>query len=248
MLNTVHAAICDDEILLLPYLSAAIRACFQKLGVSLELETFSSAQGLLDWASEAPRSAVFFLDINLPEMDGIDLANRLLGVVPDAVCVYVSAQEDRVFEALRTHPFAFVRKSSFQADLDAAAADIAARFGPPQEEVCTFQDALGKDHTLQLDQTVYIEAQDKYLSIVTTKDRELVRHTLSKLEETLEGRRFLRVHKSYLVNYQFIRRFRGEQVVLETGQTLPLSRRRAAQVRQQFIDYSAPPGKELLRI
>ena len=231
MSATIRAAICDDEILVLPYLSSAVRASFQGHGISLELEAFSSAQDLLERAAQAP-FAVAFLDIDLPEMDGISLARR----------------EDRVFDALHTHPLTLIRKSAFQTDLAAAAADISALLIPPQDPICSFQDALGRIHTLNLNRTLYIEAQDKYLSIVTTGDRVLVRHTLSKLEESLEGRQFLRIHKSYLVNYRFIRRFSGEQVILENGQALPLSRRRAAQVRRQFVNCSALPEKELLRI
>lgn len=248
MTNMIHAAICDDEIPLLPYLSSAIHACFERLDVTLELEVFSSPRELLARAAQVPPFSVAFLDIDLPDVDGITLAQRLSETAPDTVCVFVSAQEDRVFEALRTHPFAFIRKHSFQADLNAVASDLAALLAPPQEPICSFQDALGKNHTLELNHTIYIEAQDKYLSIVTTDDRILVRHTLSQLEQSLEGYQFLRIHKSYLVNYRFVRRFRGEQVILENGQELPLSRRRAAQVRKQFIDYSAPPRKEMLRI
>lgn len=247
MSATIRAAICDDEILVLPYLSSAVRASFQGHGISLELEAFSSAQDLLERAAQAP-FAVAFLDIDLPEMDGISLARRLSELAPDTVRVYISAREDRVFDALHTHPFTFIRKSAFQTDLAAAAADISALLIPPQDPICSFQDALGRIHTLNLNRTLYIEAQDKYLSIVTTGDRVLVRHTLSKLEESLEGRQFLRIHKSYLVNYRFIRRFSGEQVILENGQALPLSRRRAAQVRRQFVNCSALPEKELLRI
>lgn len=239
MKNTIQIAVCDDEILLLPYLSSAIQNAFREQGFPVELYTFSSARDLLADVTAGAVYTVAFLDIDLPELDGIALAARLTALSPDTVCVYVSAKEDRVFDALLTHPFAFVRKSCFQMDLSAAVRDIALRLVPPEDKLCPITDALGRSYPLNLDRTLYIEAQDKYLAVVQQNGRDLIRYTLSELERDLSDHRFLRTHKSYLVNYRFIHRLGAGQVVLEGGAVLPVSRYRAAEVRRLFVAYSS---------
>ena len=239
MRNAIPIAICDDEILLLPYLSSAVRNAFRERGFPVAMHTFSASRDLLADVEEGTAYTVAFLDIDLPELDGIALAARLTALTPETVCVYVSAKEDRVFDALHTHPFAFVRKSCFQSDLDSAVGDIALRLAPPEDRLCPITDALGGPYPLNLDRTLYVEAQDKYLCVVRQDGRDLIRYTLSELERDLAGYRFLRTHKSYLVNYRFIHRLKAGQVVLTGGAALPLSRYRAAEVRQLFVAYSS---------
>lgn len=239
MQTVISIAICDDEILLLPYLSSAIRNAFRERGFPVELHTFSAARDLLAGVEAGAAYTVAFLDIDLPEMDGIALSASLTALSPDTVCVYVSAKEDRVFDALHTHPFAFVRKSCFQSDLDSAVEDIALHLTPPEDRLCLITDALGWTYPLNVDRTLYVEAQDKYLRVVRQDGRDLIRYTLSELERDLNGHRFLRIHKSYLVNYRFIHQLKAGQVELADGAALPLSRYRAAEVRQLFVVYSS---------
>ena len=81
----------------------------------------------------------------------------------------------------------------------------------------------------------YIEVNGKYCKVVTTKGVTALRQTLSLFESKLANQGFIKPHRSYLVNYRYISRIEKNQIVLESGIILPLSRNRVAETRAQFI-------------
>lgn len=76
---------------------------------------------------------------------------------------------------------------------------------------------------------------EKYCKVVTTKGVTALRQTLSLFESKLANQGFIKPHRSYLVNYRYISRIEKNQIVLESGIILPLSRNRVAETRAQFI-------------
>ena len=65
----------------------------------------------------------------------------------------------------------------------------------------------------------------------------MIRYKISDMERLLESYQFLRIHKSYLVNYRYIYTLQGKTVTLENGTTLPVSRYRLSEVQTKFKEY-----------
>ena len=70
------AAVCDDEILLLPQLAAVIKNAFRRRDLSVDLDTYSSAPELLGQIFDGNAYDIYFLDIDLPDQNGITLAKK----------------------------------------------------------------------------------------------------------------------------------------------------------------------------
>ena len=64
----------------------------------------------------------------------------------------------------------------------------------------------------------------------------LVQSSMKELEERLAGNGFIRVHKGFLVNYQFIDSIKNSNVILTNGGTVPISRRNVNQVKEQYLN------------
>ena len=106
-METVRVAICDDEILLLPQLSSMIKGFFCTYNLEVSLDTFSTAAGLLEKVYGSQPYDVYFLDIDIPEQDGIMLAEKIHMRQPEAVFLFVSAREERVYDTFQVQPIAF---------------------------------------------------------------------------------------------------------------------------------------------
>ncbi len=234
MSEQVTVAICDDEERILPYLARRITEVFRRYHISVMTEAYCSPAELGKKLDEGGAYGLYFLDIDMPGLDGLTFARQLLSVQPDAVLIFVSAKEEYVFQTFQVHPFSFIRKSRFEEDLEETIRDLSSRYPPKEKTECELLDELGHPFTLSLTDTLYLEAKDKYVNIVTVDGGFYVRGTLSELEKALKEERFIRIHKSFLVNLRAIYAIKYSKVILDNGQELPLSRNKVAEVKRRF--------------
>lgn len=80
----------------------------------------------------------------------------------------------------------------------------------------------------------WIEALGDYVKIITIRERILALSTLTSIEEQLPGDKFLRIHRSYIVNLDKVENFSSTSVEVE-GQNLPMSRKRKARLEAKLI-------------
>jgi two-component system, LytTR family, response regulator len=92
-----------------------------------------------------------------------------------------------------------------------------------------------RDIIIPLDSVEYIEADDVYAAVIAAGRRHLVRTPLDALEHALDPAAFIRIHRSYIVRLDRVTEIRrdknsGPELVLESGVSLPVSRRRRATI------------------
>lgn len=237
-MEKIKAAICDDEILLLPQLASMIKELFYSHNFIVDPDTFSSASELLSHLYCADSYDVYFLDIDIPEQDGILLAEKIKMKNPEALIVFISAKEDRVYETFYVQPLAFVRKSHFTDDIKKAMATLVQHLKKPEDTIITFYDELGHAVPLNLTRITYIKAKEKYQDIVSIDNRQMVRCSISQLEDALTPYQFIRIHRGYLVNFRYIYRIDAKECILDSGEKLPLSRHRKKEIQCLFLEYA----------
>ncbi len=235
-MERIRLAICDDDAEILSAISGAIVNEFRRHDISAEVKLFRRAKDLEAKMKEQDFD-LLFLDIDMPGMDGITFAKKIRQWNSHTEIIFVSNREDKVFDALRTSPEGFIRKSRFLEDVPAVI-DLWIQNRPQeQDNQLVIQDREGTV-TVQLDQVLYIESYDKVqeLHLSDQKDPMEIRRSMQELEEALTPKGFLRVHKGYLVNYKFIRRLENTEVVLTNGEKIPMSRRRVQEIRNQYME------------
>ena len=233
------AAICDDEELSLNMVATALETCFSQYGITLTLDKYLSSQELLQAVQKNKGYQVIFLDIDMPGMDGIELAARLKKEQDGTDVIYISNCEDRVFESLQTRPFGFVRKSSFLQDTQAVVKlYIESRKGADNRRL----ELKTPDGLIQiaLSDVVYIECiRDYQFFHLHPSDAPVkCRLSMARLEEMLGAHGFLRVHQGYIVNYVYIKKIGNELIELTSGASIPMSRRKKQEVFAQYLRLS----------
>ena len=95
---------------------------------------------------------------------------------------------------------------------------------------------------LTMEEIVYCQASSNYTYIYTTDERKIVvSKTLSEIEKKLKPDEFLRVHKSYTANLNYVKRFSnldGGELILKGGVSLPVSRRKKEDVLNAITNLS----------
>jgi two-component system LytT family response regulator len=199
-------------------------------------------------AIEEHRPDLLFIDIEMPELTGFEVLQEIR-LAPMPVVVFVTAYDKYALQAFEAHaldyllkPFDFER---FERTLSRARQQIAAsRNGELSEKLLAmlqsrksapkFLDRLaiksrGRVIFLKTDEITWIEAAGNYLELHTGKESHLIREPISDFEQRLNPERFIRIHRSCIVNVECIKElqpgFGGEYlVVMNDGQQLTASR------------------------
>lgn len=233
-MKKIRVAVCDDEENVGEIVSGTAAAAFAKKGIAADVETFVSSSALLRRFGDVVFD-LMFLDIDMPGTDGIALGEKLRKMNNGTDIIYVSNREDRVFDALKVRPFGFVRKSNFIGDITEAVTRYADQFSGSAETLVV-QSKRGTVN-VRIDDVVYFEGSGKFQNMyVTGRGNPVpVYRSMETLERELEPHGFIRVHKGMLVNYRYISRILALEVELTTGASLPLSRRKAAEIKQKYL-------------
>jgi two-component system, LytTR family, response regulator len=199
---------------------------------------------------------LLFLDVQMPKLDGFEVL-ELIG--NETAVIFVTAYDNYAIKAFEVHAVDYLLKP-FSADrFDAAlarakqrlsgiapqkspaAADLAASARPPTQYLDRVAVREGSQVSIiPVSKLDFAEAQDDYVALVSAGKKHLKQQTISNLEASLDPTRFLRVHRSYIVNLERVARVEpyGKDThvaVLDTGVQIPVSRAGYARLKA-FLD------------
>ncbi len=236
----LHMAVCDDEPEDVVRICDAAEKVLEKLDYHGEYEfhCFTDSRELYDSAAEGCFSLVF-LDIEMPEMDGFELASKLRQKASGTRLIFISNYEQFVFDSYEYAPFWFIRKSFLQHDMYRAMCRymkllLELRVTYRIRDESGFREVRIKD-------ILYVESEKHTLTFRTVRGAFLKKYgSLREVEKELEPYGFLRVHKSYLVNMRYIEQVETQDVLLCGNVRVAMGRDRAKRIHEAMIRY----GKE----
>jgi two-component system LytT family response regulator len=194
-------------------------------------------------AIESTSPDLLFLDIQMPEVNGLDLARTIQSSGP--AVVFVTAYDEYALRAFEVHAMDFLLKpfsaERFRSALGHAREQVSQRRKGVDTTKTTMADrrnarpnrlmikSSGRIHFVRMTDIDWCEAQGNYVRVHVGAQEHLVRDTMSHLESELDPQQFVRIHRSTIVNVDRIQEmqssFNGEYVVLlRTGTRLTLSR------------------------
>jgi len=175
---------------------------------------------------------VLFLDIQMPQLNGLDLL-RVLSDPP--IVILTTAHEDFAVDAFDLRvtdylvkPFDYARFSRAvqralqQHTTPVAVAPPAAPAGPPDHDL--FVKVNNKMVRINFDDVLYIEALSDYVIIVTDRQKYIVYTTMKALDARLPFDHFVRVHRSYILNMRRIEAIEDGAAVVPGGQHVPIGK------------------------
>ncbi|MGW0041683.1 LytR/AlgR family response regulator transcription factor [Rhodococcus sp. NPDC003348] len=201
----------------------------------------------------APIDAVF-LDINMPGLDGLELAGVLAAFATPPAVVFVTAHDDRAVDAFDLGAVDYLLKPLREERLTESVRRIRATRRTsepaPSEPDATQADEVipvelgGVTTLVHRSDVAWVEADGDYARLHTATGSHLVRIPISSLESRWQPAGFLRVHRSYLVALPLVTGIRsvgtGTVVCLRVGEDapvveLPVSRRHTRELKDRLV-------------
>ena len=148
-----------------------------------------------------------FLDIELPDMKGIELAEKLREIKPDIEIVFITAHQEYSFDAFKLYASDYILKPIDEERVKSTfrriykMLEISKKSNTfPNTETCRISINLGNERVfIKLNEIFYIERSGRHAIISCTNGKYKTRQTLQEMEKHL-GKMFFRSHKSFIIN------------------------------------------------
>jgi two-component system LytT family response regulator len=234
--TVLRAVIVDDE----EPARLALRQGIESVGgIEVAAECANGFEAVKAVADVRPD--VVFLDVQMPKLNGFEVLELLGTAVP---VVFVTAYDEFALRAFDVHAVDYLLKPFSAERLSAAIARVRERRGGPMPAAATLSAAArpagavlervvirdgAHVHVVPVDRIDYVEAQDDYVAFRTGGKTLLKEQTLGEIESQLDGRRFVRIHRSYVLNIERLARVElyakdSRIAILADGTKLPVSR------------------------
>jgi len=238
-MKTIRAVIVDDEELARQLLREYLE---EDGGVEVAAECANGFEAVKAIADLQPD--VVFLDVQMPKLDGFEVLEL---IDTAAAVIFVTAYDQYAMRAFDANAVDYLLKP-FSTDrlrkalervrqrmgnpvaptISAAELSAAARAPEQKLERIVVKDGT-KVHIIPIERLDYVEAQDDYIALHSEKKNYLKQQTISSIEGQLDAKKFVRIHRSYIVNLERIARIEpytkdSRVAVLADGAQLPVSR------------------------
>jgi two-component system LytT family response regulator len=214
----------DDEIDRLTVLSLAKR--FDNLTVMGVFESSKEALELI----ETEKIDILFLDIDMSEINGLEFRKKAIAI---PICIFITAHPEHAVESYELETLDFIIKP-VKLDRFTQMMRRVVEFMEIKHKVELFESSIGgdtiyikeghKQTKVKLHDILYLEALKDYTLVVTNYKRHCVLSSIGNLLKENHFQSFVRVHRSYAVQKQYIDKKLTHEILLNNGVTIPIGR------------------------
>lgn len=228
--------ICDDDYAFCGQIEQYLENAAETLSLTVEPEIFLSAEDYLKYLSENPPLDILFLDIELGQTDGIAVGQKIRAQLENEVTqiVYVSAKEHYAIRLFQNRPMDFLVKPITQSDVDRVLSQYQRLFAHKKN---FFEYCVGKSvRRIAENDIMYFQCESRKIRIFTNrKTDEAFYAKMAELDNQLNHDKFLAIHKSYIVNTNYVSEYRPKEVIMTSGAVLPISQAFRKEVQQRVL-------------
>ena len=233
-------AICDDEKQELLQITHLVNEFFSSSYVDEEVEiiSFENSTELITQTDNGNHFDIFLLDIMMPALNGIELATEIRNFDTIAKIIFLTSSAEYAVKSYSVGAFYYllkpVQKNELFSVMEKACYDI--NYNLKEYIMVKTQNDLSKVffHTL-----IYVEVIGRVVNFYLKNGNVVVcTNAISQVEEKLLiSKRFIKTHRSFIVNIDFIKTLTKDGFITISNQFIPVSRNAYKEVKQAFFEY-----------
>lgn len=232
----LKVVVCDDEENILKDIADIVENRLSERQVACDILSINDARILLEELKANPID-ILFLDIDMPYYSGMDIASYISENNLSTILIFVTSHDELVFKTFAYKPFGFIRKTHLDEEIDELIDRLTKEIEDRKQELVITR--AGEIVKVPLCDISYIESEGNYLNIRTSE--EIIRHreTMSNMENDLKGKDFIRCHKGYLVNVNYIEKMKMSELIVKCGKEeaiVPVGRSYEKDVKKKIME------------
>ena len=230
-----YIAICDDEQYMVEQLASYLSE-IRSPKLPLESIPFFNGWDLVHQYEQQRRFDIIILDMMMKPLNGIETAKLIRAYDSEVPIFIVTATPEYAMDGYKVNAHRYILKPLDKAYFQSEVKNVLTSLARKQTKYFSFTNERGLSKVKMAD-IYYFESIMRTMSICYKGNKVDFTGKISDLEEALADKGFVRIHKSYLVNLEYVRNIFKETVTLENGEELPLSRHKSKALREQFLQY-----------
>lgn len=232
----MRVAIVDDEKDVLEKIHSGLKRFASENSLNISIDCFVDEILLLMNIEEDKTYDVYFLDIELKQIDGITLAKRLRTRQNDAYIIFVTSHLQYAIEGYEVKAYQYILKNQLEEKLLKTINLIYDDFIERQEKYFVIQTNSRYEKILYQD-IYYIYKEHKNAVFVTKHGNTQVRMTLQEVYRSLVHKEFIYIDRGYIVNIRYIKKFQKQEIILVNNEKLPVSKPHMVEVKAEIGRY-----------
>lgn len=231
----MNIILCDDSPEAIRLLAKMTQEIMERHHLCGTIKTICSPAELLK-SSKKLAMDVLLLDIDMPQINGLEVAKELRESDKKLLIIFVTGMDNLVYSSLAYRPFRFIRKAHLE-ELEEVL--IAANDEVNQNtETFTIPSSSVGPRAFLLKNIIYFESQRNDIVVVTENEEIKFRGTINEIESVLKGKGFVKIYRNLLVNLHFIDMIEKQNAIVRWDKkslSLPISRNYQEVVLEAFI-------------
>jgi len=230
-------AICDDEQVICSQIENVLTKYAAESNEIIDTQVFYSGEEMCRFLEMGQIFDLIFLDIELKLISGIEVGRKIREEMDNQVTqiVYISGKDNYYRELFDVRPMHFLHKPIEDADIIKdlrLAMKLADKFGG----VFTYKKGHEYFKT-PVKNILYFESDNREVRMVTVEGDEVFYGKLADVFKQVAKYQFMFIHKSYVVNYYYVTKFRYEDVTMSNMVVLPISQSRRKSTRELQVKF-----------
>lgn len=238
----MQLVICDDDVENLMELEAMLLKYSSRFpNASFNMEKFSDASVLLSKIQEEKLADLYILDVVMSRITGIDLGHEIRKKSEKSIIIYITASDGFALDAYDIRAIRYllkpVEENRFFEAMDYAVSQI----GHKKEPLFSVKTKTGLI-SVPCREIEYVENSSRKLELHLTNGEKItsiyIRNSFDEeIKELLYAGHFLSVHKSFLVNLNYVRKLTNDNITMISGDSIPVSRKSSFQVKKEYLSF-----------
>lgn len=232
----IRIALCDNDTAAADMLAASIKSLAAAHKTNCEIHCFSKGTPLLYEIEDTIPFDLFFLETQLPDMDGLLLAQKIKKLQPDCLFLFVSNQTSAVFDAFQLPAFRFLPKMQLSERLEEALLSAISQLEAAHSQYYVLQSGT----TLQripLHRIVYIVREGNYCVFQEETGKQYrVRSSLKSVHKHLPADQFIYINQ-IICNVSHIDKIEGDTVFLSDGSRINAAKGSVRKIKDTLLRF-----------
>ncbi len=228
----IQIAVCDDEQTVCQEISQEIAHFLSGQAVEFTVRQYTDAAA---FCAQMDTFDLVYLDIRMPELDGITLARQIRSRELACIVVFITGLRDYMLDAFDVEALDYICKPIERARLRRSVERALQQIAHRQETGILIQTAHWCK-AVKLSAIYYCEVINRKIYLHTTEGVLEYYGKLKEMEKQLDAR-FFKCHRSYLVNLDHLKMYQDGEIVLENGSRIPVSRLRHQELMEKMLEY-----------
>ncbi len=221
----MRIAICDDSTESLKQIKDIVTKTYKEMLIKMEILCYQDGQVLLDEMKQDEWGIdLFLLDIDMPKLSGLEVAERIRGRNKECILMFVSSYENYVFDTFVYNPFRFIRKGKLQQELPIALHAAVAAYQKNMKRYVVVHCDEGMVR-IEESEIMYFDMVKRQIRICLIDGRVFhTWRTMKELQQELSPEHFSKIHSGCVVNLKYVSSYAGCDITLDNGKCLTASR------------------------